>query len=206
MFSWLARRLTLARISISVTPAVSSIQIGALLTSATPRTSFGQSSALTLPLLKACAGMRVVCEMSLCTSCSLLISREKMATGIFFSPEACQIALRAMAVLWTQMSCAMKLDPMVTNGLDRDDLIPQEIQTSDLQQLLVREDFSVAFETVSMQATTCMRVISGVLAPLRNLTRPASQLRKTQTALRSNLAYYLPHLARGMTVIGTSPR
>jgi hypothetical protein len=93
----------------SVTPAVSSIQIGARLTCATPRTSLGQSSALTLPLLKACAGMRVICEMSRCTSCSLLISSEKIATGMFFSPLACQIELRAKAVLWTQTSLATKL-------------------------------------------------------------------------------------------------
>jgi hypothetical protein len=42
--SWLASRRTLARISINVTPAVSSIQMGASLTCATPRSSFGQSS------------------------------------------------------------------------------------------------------------------------------------------------------------------
>jgi hypothetical protein len=96
--SLLESRRTLALISMSVTPAVSSIQIGARLTSATPRTSLGQSSALTLPLLSACAGMRVTCEMSLWTSCSLLISKEKIATGIPFWPAACQIEFNAKAV------------------------------------------------------------------------------------------------------------
>ena len=34
---------------------------------------------------------------------------EKIATGIFFSPLACHMALSAMAVLWTQTSSATKL-------------------------------------------------------------------------------------------------
>src|SRR5574342_611106 len=88
------RRRALARISRSEMPGVSSMKMGASDRRPAPVVSFGQSASERYPVRSLCESTLETEQSMRCTSCSLDISRLKMATGMRSWMEACSATCR----------------------------------------------------------------------------------------------------------------